>query len=590
MNYAQPTHHGPRFLENGKVEFRLWSPSAKSVLLLLEGEKRPMQDSGGGWRACTAEASAGQRYQFLINGELAVPDPASRFQPKDVHGPSELVDPRAFHWPDHNWQGRPWEDAVVYELHPGCFSPTGDFSGIAEKLDYLKDLGITAIELMPVADFEGQRGWGYDGVLPYAPNRAYGRPHDLKRLIASAHERGLMVLLDVVYNHFGPSGNYLHTYAKQFFTDRYHTPWGAAIDFTHRPVRDFFVDNALYWLNEYRFDGLRFDAIHAIVDAEDTLFLKGMASRIRAECEPGRHIHLILENDANEAHYLSRQSHAPLAYTAQWNDDFHHVMHRLISGETGGYYRDYDNPVDRLGRCLTQGFDYQGEPSIHRDGMLRGEPSTHLPPVAFVNFLQNHDQIGNRAFGERISTVAEPDALKLATVALLLSPAIPMLFMGEEWAAMTPFLYFCDFHDELADAVREGRRREFASFPEFADPEKREQIPDPNALGTFAASRLNWGELEKPMHRDWLSFTTELLALRHRYITPLLQAGKPESRFTIHGSVIQASWQFSGQCLQLTGNFSAQPAAAPQASGTLLYGKANDTLAPWQGFVTLAEG
>ena len=487
---------------DGGVRFRIWAPAVTSVDLKLEDKDAPslvsMAGMGGGWfEVVTNAARASSRYRFRIDDRIDVPDPASRYQPEDVLGPSMVIDPGAFPWQHGEWRGRPWHEAVLYELHVGTFSPAGTFDGVRERLDYLAELGVTAVELMPVADFSGRRNWGYDGVLPYAPDSAYGTPDDLKRLVDAAHGRGLMMFLDVVYNHFGPEGNFLHAYAPEFFTDRFHTPWGAAIDFARREVRDFFIHNALYWLEEYRFDGLRLDAVHAIVDRSKPDILEELADRVHARFGESRHVHLVLENDDNAARYLTRMPDGRVRrYTAQWNDDIHHALHVLATGEHDGYYEDYvDRTVDLLGRCLTEGFAYQGEPSRHRDGKPRGEPSAELPPTAFVSFIQNHDQVGNRAFGERISALAELDALRAVTAILLLAPSPPLLFMGEEWAAAEPFLFFCDFHEELAARVRDGRRGEFKRFAAFRSEAARARSPIPTisprstAPGSTGASR-----------------------------------------------------------------------------------------------------
>jgi malto-oligosyltrehalose trehalohydrolase len=444
-----------------------------------------------------------------------------------VHGASELVDPAAFDWQDDDWSGRPWEETIVYELHVGTFSPAGTFAGVAERLDYLAGLGVTAIELMPVADFPGKRGWGYDGVLPFAPDASYGRPEDLKRLVAAAHGQGIMVFLDVVYNHFGPCGNYLHHYAPQFFTQRHGTPWGAAINFDGpdaRPVRDFYIHNALYWIEEYYMDGLRLDAVHAIADDSEPHILMEIAAAVRSGPGRGRQVHLILENDLNQGGYLQRDPNGVARYyNAQWNDDLHHSFHVLLTNETDGYYDDYAQDATQwLGRCLTQGYAYQGEISPYRGHTPRGEPSAHLPPAAFVGFLQTHDQVGNRAQGERLVSLADEAALRAATLAWLLAPAPPMLFMGEEFGAATPFLYFCDFEGELAIAVREGRRREFAQFSRFADAKTQAEIPDPNDPAAFEHSKLDWYCLEREPHHRWLKLYRHGLALRRDWITPRL--------------------------------------------------------------------
>lgn len=521
---------GAEVLAGGGVRFRLWAPGAARVDLHLEGSDPPdvpMAAEGDGWYGLTvAAAGPGSRYRYRIDGDLLVPDPASRRNPDDVHGPSEVIDPAAFDWQDADWPCRPWEEAVIYELHVGSFSPAGTFAGVEDRLDYLADLGITAIELMPVADFPGRRNWGYDGVLLFAPDASYGRPEDMKRLVQAAHARGLMVLLDVVYNHFGPEGNYLHAYAPRFFNPHHETPWGAAINFDapgRDTVRRFFIDNALYWLEEYHLDGLRLDAIHAIRDDSSPDIVEELTATVRRTIE--RPVHLILENDDNQAHYLARdeKSRRWRYATAQWNDDIHHAIHVLATGETDGYYADYAaDPVGKLGRCLAEGFAFQGDPSPFRDNALRGEPSAHLPPGAFIQFLQTHDQVGNRAFGERICQQAPPDALEALTAIVLLAPQPPMLFMGEEFAAATPFLFFCDFGPELAAAVTAGRRREFGRFARFADPAVRERIPDPNDEATFRQSCLDWNSLTQAPHSRWHAFYCELLSLRRHSIVPRL--------------------------------------------------------------------
>jgi 1,4-alpha-glucan branching enzyme/maltooligosyltrehalose trehalohydrolase len=552
-------------------------------------------DSAGWYEATVPAARAGTRYNFIIDGEMHVPDPASRFQPKDVHGPSEVIDPAAFDWSDEEWQGRPWEETVLYELHVGAFTQKGTFRAVIDRLDYLAELGVTAVELMPVADWPGERNWGYDGVYPFAPDARYGRPEDLKALVDAAHYRGLMMFLDVVYNHFGPEGNYLHRYAPQFFTDRYHTPWGAAINFdgpNSRPVRDFFIANALYWLHEYHFDGLRLDAVHAIHDQSHPDILTEIAQHLRAHMAPGRHVHLVLENDRNESRYLRREADGrPRQYTAQWNDDIHHVMHVLLTGERVGYYMDYaDDAGARLARALGEGFVYQGDVSEFRGGARRGEPSADLPPTAFVSFLQNHDQVGNRAFGDRITEIAPPEAVRAAVAVLLLAPAPPLLFMGEEWGTRRRFPFFCDFGPELADSVREGRRKEFSRFPEFQDESAQARIPDPTARETFAAAMLDWeAQLHAP-HQQWLAFYTELLALRRREIMPRLtckvtRRGEPR---ILGERAVMVQWRVrDGATLTCIANLAPHEASYPEAmpSDRLLFAThelaAGDPMPPW---------
>ena len=574
MRYAHDMPFGAACLESGRVRFRLWAPAETSVMLALEtaGETLTMPAIGDGWFELTTDrAASGHRYRYVLHDGRRVPDPVSRWQCNDVHDASVVVDPRAHEWGDESWRGRPWAETVLYELHVGTFSPAGTFAGVREKLPHLAELGITAVELMPIADFSGRWNWGYDGVLPYAPDARYGTPAELKALIEAAHDLGLMMFLDVVYNHFGPDGNYLHGYAPQFFTDRRRTPWGAAIDYARRPVRDFFIHNALYWLNEYRFDGLRFDAVHEIVDDSRPPILEELAETVRKSVTPGRHVHLVLENDDNAARLLTRQpDSAPRWYTAQWNDDFHHVAHVIATGESSGYYADYTKaPIRRLGRALVEGFVYQGERSAYRD-RDRGQPSTGLPPTAFVDFIQNHDQIGNRAFGERLTILAPVGAVKALSAILLMAPSVPLLFMGEEWGATEPFCFFADFQGALADAVRNGRRNEFARFADFADPAARERIPDPISPATRERSMLDWAKRTQPVHAAWFEQTKALLAVRHAEIVPRLRRlnGGNANAELIAPACLTVRWRFTdGAGLHLIANLGKDPAATNVTAG-----------------------
>jgi malto-oligosyltrehalose trehalohydrolase len=513
MTSTYPGRFGPLALERG-FRLRLYAPVAKRVEALIDGRTLPMERSGDWFAVDDPQAHTGSRYAFAVDGGGPIPDPGSRFQPDGVHEASEIVASH-FAWPDQAWHGRPWHEHVIYELHIGTFTFEGTYEAAGRKLRELVELGVTALELMPLAAFPGARNWGYDGVLPYAPYAGYGKPDDLRHFIAAAHAHGLAVLLDVVYNHFGPEGNYLHTTAPGFFNATEHTPWGAAIDVTIPDVRAYFAENAAYWLTDYRFDGLRLDATHAILDPLAPTFLSEVRATALAACAPGRHVALVVENDYNDVRLLDE------GYDAQWNDDVHHCAHVIATGETGGYYRDYkEDPAGWLGRALATGFAYQGEPSEHRNGQQRGLPSARFPLTAFVTFLQNHDQIGNRAFGERLAQLAAPEALRALMALILLAPSPPMLFMGEEWAASTPFLFFCDFEPGLARLVTEGRRREFEAFPQFADERVRATIPDPVAVTTFEASRLRWEERGAPQHAAALAFTTALLHARSHHVIP----------------------------------------------------------------------
>jgi malto-oligosyltrehalose trehalohydrolase len=585
---------GAEFQSGGSVRFSLWAPSHDRIGIQISDDAEAalsMQREADGWhRLTTDRAGPGSRYRFILPDGFAVPDPASRYQPADVHGPSEVVDPEDYAWQDRDWHGRPWNASIIYELHVGSFTEAGTFLAAIDRLDHLLELGVTVLELMPVADFPGRRNWGYDGVLPFAPDSSYGRPEHLKALIDAAHARGLMVILDVVYNHFGPEGNYLSLYAPQFFNSRHQTPWGAAINFDadgSSNVREFFIHNALYWLEEFHLDGLRLDAVHAIADDGPVHILQELAQRVRGAALP-RSAHLILENEHNQARWLQRGARGEIAlYDAQWNDDAHHVLHVAASGEAEGYYADYIGHTDLLGRTLAQGFAFQGELMPYR-AAARGEPSAHLPPDAFIAFIQNHDQIGNRALGERLSAIADPAALRAVTALYLLLPQIPMLFMGEEWHSRRPFQFFCDFGAELGEAVRNGRRQEFARFEAFRDAGERASIPDPQAVATFDASKLDWERLDDPLHAATLRWYRDLLAVRRRHIVPLLPELRRGGEYSIvdDGALIVRWHAASGAELTLMVNLSAHSTPGfPAEPGTLLWQEgrteAGGTFSPW---------
>ncbi len=574
---------GARLTPNG-ASFRLWAPAAKRVDLLLE-KSQPMQRGEDGWfSADISGVKAGARYKFRIDDEIDVPDPASAFQPEDVSGPSEVIDHAAYPWRAKGWRGRPWQETVLIETHVGTFTPQGSYRAMIAKLDHLVETGITALELMPLADFSGQRNWGYDGVLWYAPDSAYGRPDDLKALIDEAHLRGLMVFLDVVYNHFGPEGNYLGRYAPSFFTDA-QTPWGSAIDYRVPQVRAFAIENALYWLREYRFDGLRLDAVNTIFEPGEITVLHDLSGAVgELATTTGRHIHLVLENGDNIASMLDPEKDPACGkYRAQWNDDYHHGWHVLLTGETQGYYSDYArSPLSDVARALASGFVYQGEVSAFHGGRLRGEPSGALSPAAFVNFLQNHDQIGNRALGDRLESNASAKAIEAALAITLLAPAIPMLFMGDEWGSKAPFPFFCDFKGDLAQAVREGRRREYAwAYAKYGD-----EVPDPLAISTFQSAVPDW-DARNEAGRQRLTLVRELLAIRRREIVPRLAGATFGDAHAAKNGLLTAHWRMGdGARLFLLANLSDQACAhRTGTSGMNIWGgDAGDRLAPWSVF------
>ena len=566
-----PPRFGPTLSDRG-VTFRLWAPGARDVSLLLDAsitDSLPMTRLGEWFELQVAEAGPRTRYRFRIDDEIEIPDPASHFQPEDVHGPSEVIDHAGYPWATNGWKGLPWEQAVFLEAHVGTFTSAGTFRAMIERLDHLAETGITALELMPVAEFPGRWNWGYDGVLLFAPEASYGRPDDLKALIDAAHARGIMVFLDVVYNHFGPEGNYLHRIAPTFFSDEHHTPWGVAIDYRVPEVRDFAIENALHWLRDYRFDGLRLDAVHAIVEPGEPHILTELAAAVNAlAAQSGRHIHLVLENDDNAARFLAPQG----GYRAQWNDDYHHAWHVQLTGESTGYYCDYSDVSRHIARTLAEGFAYQGEASPHRGGKIRGEPSKNLPRADFVNFIQNHDQIGNRPMGEQLSVLAGPQALEAALAVLLLQPSPPLMFMGDEWGATEPFPFFCDFHGNLAAAVRQGRKREFAeAYARHGD-----EIPDPLAAETRKMATIDWDARSKPEHAERLALTRTLLAVRHQWIAPLVPLMSGGGEASLGDNVLRARWPAGTKCLLLLANLSPVETAAPAqlAWGKPIWGEA----------------
>ncbi|WP_395334029.1 malto-oligosyltrehalose trehalohydrolase [Novosphingobium sp. BL-8H] len=553
-------------LETGHWRFRLWAPDAKAVSVELPEGRMGLAREAEGWWSGEAAAEAGQAYRFIVDG-TGYPDPAARAQESDVHGASLLVDSEAYEW-HGEWTGRPWDEAVVYELHIGTFTAEGTFSAAADALSRLRDLGVTMVELMPVAQFNGQRGWGYDGVLPYAPHSAYGTPDEFRRFVDAAHALEMGVLLDVVYNHLGPSGNYLSAWCPSFFDAGRPSPWGQGIAYETTAVRDYFLENALFWLTEYRLDGLRLDAVHAIKDRSAVHFLDELGERVRA-IDWGRPIHLVTEDERNLTRHLGPEE----AFDATWNDDWHHAVHCLLTGEDEAYYASFAvDPLGDIEVALRDGYVEQGQP---RRGLapLRGESSAGLPRTAFVNFLGNHDQVGNRARGERLHhLVADRTALRVVTALTLLSPCVPMVFMGDEFLTDAPFLFFADFEGDLAEAVRKGRAEEFAKFKAFGN-----QVPDPIAAETFEACKI--GRAERAEQGEHERFVRELLSVRRAHLVALFETTRnPQVSVRRDGFGIEASWDFGKSRLSLRANLPSPTATASRSAGASQFTPHDDPL------------
>ncbi|MGM0489800.1 MAG: malto-oligosyltrehalose trehalohydrolase [Planctomycetota bacterium] len=495
-------------------EIRVWGPRAQKVELESNGQSWSMSKLENGWWACdTPRMRHGVDYAFRVDGEGPFPDPRSPWQPEGVHGPSRWVDHGRFAWSDSHWRQPPLGSAVIYELHLGTFTPEGTCDAAVDHLDDLVELGITHVELMPVAEFSGTRGWGYDGVDLFAPHHAYGGPEALKRLVNACHQRGLAVLLDVVYNHLGPCGNYLNRFGP-YFTDRYKTPWGEAINLdgpASDHVRRFFLDNALMWLRDYHLDGLRIDAVHAIMDTSAVHLLEQLAAEVQdLEAELGRHLTLVAESDLNDPRVVRAPEQGGYGIDAQWNEDFHHALQAVLTGERDGYYQDFGSLAD-LAKVLTEGMAYDGRYSKFRR-RCHGRPAAGLSGNQFIGCLQNHDQVGNRALGERTSQLLSRGQLKIGAALVMTSPFVPMLFQGEEWGAATPFLYFTDHQDaELGEAVKHGRRDEFSDFDW-----KPEDIPDPQAEESWLRSKLDWEEPSRSPHKELRQWHRSLISLRRR--------------------------------------------------------------------------
>jgi maltooligosyltrehalose trehalohydrolase len=562
--------------EPGGVRFRVWAPERREVELCVDTAGREARhtlarDAGGFFSAFVAGLGDGDLYRFRLDGSGPFPDPASRFQPQGVHGPSEVIDPDAFAWSDGSWNGVPLERLTLYELHVGGFTRAGTFEATLERLPQLAELGVSAIELMPVADFPGQRNWGYDGVALFAPARAYGRPDDLRRLVDTAHRLGLGVLLDVVYNHFGPDGAYWGLFSPHYFSKQHETPWGRALNLDgpeSGPVREFFVENATRWLREYHLDGLRLDATHALVDSGPRHLLAELQARVRNEL--ARPVLLIAEDHRNLAAMVRPEAEGGWGLDAVWSDDFHHELRRCLAGDHEGYYRDFSGTLADVAATLRDGWFYKGQHSEHFGGPRGSDPSG-IAPRRFVFFLQNHDQVGNRALGERLHHQIEPACYRAASTLLLCAPETPLLFMGQEWAAPSPFLFFTDHEPGLGRLVTAGRRREFRGFSAFSDAAARERIPDPQALASFERSRLDWALADVPPHKMVLRLYQALLRLRSEQ--PLLKdaPGRSVAVTALGEHALCLSYGGSGRQLMIVVRLEgAGPVRLSQEAGPLL--------------------
>jgi maltooligosyltrehalose trehalohydrolase len=485
------------------VRFRVWAPAVDRVEVELIEPRQIVamqRDADGVWSGLVPQARPGSRYWYRLNGKTSRPDPYSRSQPEGPHGPSQVVDPNAHTWHDQAWRGQGIQGLAIYQLHIGTATPGGTFDSLIAQLPRIKALGVNAIEPLPVAEFPGQRNWGYDGVDLFAPAHVYGGPDALKRLVDAAHQNGLAVILDVVYNHFGPDGNYLREYSPEYFTERYHTPWGEAINYDGPRsifVRKFVLDNACYWLHEFHADGFRLDATHAIFDSSPRHLLAELTTTVRDSLPDDRHVVLIAETHENDVRYLQPVAEGGFGLDAVWADDFHHTLRRFLAGDHEGYFADYEGSLEEVARCIEQGWLYEGQPTVSSGREeKRGTPARDRPAWQFVYTLQNHDQVGNRAFGERLHHQIDPDSFRAASTLLLFLPYTPLLFMGQEFAASSPFQYFTDHAPDLGKLVTEGRRKEFQAFSQFADPHTRDEIPDPQAESTFLTSKLRLEEAE----------------------------------------------------------------------------------------------
>ena len=581
-----PMPFGAELLQDGSVRFRVWAPEAAFLQLALEGaaEMQPMAAVDGGWHELTtAAASAGSLYRYVLPNGLQVPDPASRFQPHDVNGPSEVIDPAAYRWRSHAWRGCSWERAVLYETHVGTFTPEGTFLAAIGKLEHLASIGVTAIEVMSIGDFSGRWNWGYDGVLLYAPDSTYGRPEDLKAFVDAAHGHGMMVILDVVYNHFGPEGNYIPQYFPDIVTNAYKTPWGQALNFDARHgnrTREFIIHNALYWVEEFQMDGLRLDAVHAILDSSSKHILDELAHAVQMVAG-GREIHLILESDDRVWHHLGRDANLrPLSSTAQWNHDIQKLVALALTTGRPDELDTADTAL--LGKALVEGFTSGAQ---HRNAP-QDVAALSVSAAGFISFLQSHDVVGNRIAGERITQLAPPEAVRAIASVYLLAPQIPMLFMGEEWGASTPFPYFCDYTGDLASAVRKGRLEQFATPEQRDDPQFLAAACDPLAESTFRSAKLRWEERLTGVHAAWLDWYSRILQARRKSIVPMLpRLNATTGTYDVRGPrQIFVEWKLGASSLRMRANLSDRPSTLlPSAPGHTIWleGSDNGTLGPW---------
>lgn len=568
--------------------FRLWAPAESTLALEIDGRQVAMERQDDGWFAVRLDNQpVGALYGFVLSDGRRVPDPASRFQPLGVDGPSLLCGPDCFAWRQANWCGRPWEEAVFYELHVGTFTRDGSYDAAIEHLPRLAEMGFTAIELMPIAQFPGRWGWGYDGVFQFAPHNAYGTPDDLKRLVDAAHQCGLMAFLDVVYNHFGPEGNFLPHYAPGFFHSEDSTPWGSRIAFEEPAVRSYFIENVLHWLQAYRFDGLRLDAVDQIADAGTPHILREISDTVHATFTD-RQVHLVVENPSNGGDLLVANENGHRLFAADWNDEFHHAMHVAVTGEAEGHYAPYKQRPWRLVKhTLAEGYLDQGK-------VTAGSVPPHsasLPPTAFVHFLQNHDQVGNRALGDRLHTSLEPKVHRLLTEILFLSPQIPLVFMGDEHLSDRPFRFFADYSGDLAADIHRNRFKEaenFGGYPAGAGPE---DIVDPNGWTTFTSSKLDWANLDVPERRDWRAFMTHLIDTRRRFVVPLLAnaRGYAGTILSETDTELFVDWRLNGGLLQLRANASDEPCTVGADIGDLVYAsgpnRERDVIPAWSALL-----